>query len=308
MSEIKKGYISILVAGLAWSTIGLLGNTIMSAGVSPEQVTFIRLFLGFVVLLIYCSLKNRRLLKISKKGIIYSVIIGILCQAAFNLFYFNSINRLGVSMAAVLLYTSPLFLATFSRFIYKEKLTKERFISLLACFVGAILAVTGGEVNLKEISIIGLIIGILSAICYSLMPLISKSALKENSSVTILTYGFLSGAIVMIPYVKPLDILSYTGDTKVLLAMILLGVIPSALAYILYTEGISKGIELSIVGIISSTELVGSVIIGWTVLGEDFSAVKLLGVVFMVLSTIIVLRERTEVTKVLEGEIKVETI
>ncbi|RDY29481.1 EamA family transporter [Romboutsia weinsteinii] len=308
MNEIKKGYVSIFIAGLAWSTIGLFGNTIMSAGVAPEQVAFIRLFLGCLVLVIYCGIKNRELLSISKKGIMYSIIIGILCQAAFNLFYFNAINKLGVSMAAVLLYTSPLFLAIFSRLIYKEELTKNKIVSLVVCFIGALLAVTGGKLELTGISILGLTIGVLSAITYALMPIISKTALKENSSITILIYGFLFGAIVMIPSAKPLEILAYVGDMKLLGAMIMLGVLPSALAYIFYTGGISKGVELSVVGIVASVELVVSVIIGWTIIGEDFSIIKLLGVLLMVASTVIVLRGNNDEHNYIERNSKVEIV
>lgn len=65
----------------------------------------------------------------------------------------------------------------------------------------------------------------LSAITYALMPIINKTALKENSSITTLIYGFLFGAIVMTPSAKPLEILAYVGDIKVLGGMIMLGVL-----------------------------------------------------------------------------------
>ena len=290
MEEVKKGYLYILIAGTLWATLGLLGDILMKNGLTPEQVAFVRLFLGFVVLSVYCRAKNRELLKISKKGIVYSVIIGIICQGLFNLCYFNAIKSVGVSVAAVLLYTSPLFLALFSKLVYKENINLNKIVSLLVCFIGAIFAVTGGKLDISGLSTTGIIMGILSAITYALMPIISKDALKENNSITILIYGFLFGALFMLPFSKPMEMVLYLDNFKVVVAMLVLGIVPAALAYIFYVEGIGKGVELSIAGVIASIELVVSAFIGWTVIGEAFSIVKLLGVALMVISSIIAIR------------------
>ncbi len=261
----------------------------MGNGLASEQVAFTRLFFGFIVLGIYSSIRTPQILKISKKGIIYSVIIGIICQAMFNLCYFKAIDIVGVSIAAVLLYTSPLFLAIFSKVCYKENITRSKLFSLILCFIGAIMAVTGGRLDFQGLNAFGLLLGILSAIAYALMPTISKNALKEFSSSTILVYSFLFGAIFMIPSSKPWEILNYANNLDVLFCMLMLGIVPAALAYIFYATGISKGVELSVAGVVASVELVGSVIIGCTILGESFSLGKLFGVMLMLISAVVAL-------------------
>ena len=105
MGEKSKGYVFIAIAGLLWATLGLFGKFLMGNGLTSEQVAFTRLFFGFIVLGVYSSIRTPQILKINKKGIIYSVIIGIICQAMFNLCYFKAIDIAGVSIAAVLLYT-----------------------------------------------------------------------------------------------------------------------------------------------------------------------------------------------------------
>ncbi|HBG6712333.1 TPA: EamA family transporter [Clostridioides difficile] len=283
MGEKSKGYVFIAIAGLLWATLGLFGKFLMGNGLASEQVAFTRLFFGFIVLGIYSSIRTPQILKISKKGIIYSVIIGIICQAMFNLCYFKAIDIVGVSIAAVLLYTSPLFLAIFSKVCYKENITRSKLFSLILCFIGAIMAVTGGRLDFQGLNAFGLLLGILSAIAYALMPTISKNALKEFSSSTILVYSFLFGAIFMIPSSKPWEILNYANNLDVLFCMLMLGIVPAALAYIFYATGISKGVELSVAGVVASVELVGSVIIGCTILGESFSLGKLFGVMLMLM-------------------------
>ncbi|HBE9445414.1 membrane protein [Clostridioides difficile] len=289
MGEKSKGYVFIAIAGLLWATLGLFGKFLMGNGLTSEQVAFTRLFFGFIVLGIYSSIRTPQILKISKKGIIYSVIIGIICQAMFNLCYFKAIDIVGVSIAAVLLYTSPLFLAIFSKVCYKENITRSKLFSLILCFIGAIMAVTGGRLDFQGLNAFGLLLGILSAIAYALMPTISKNALKEFSSSTILVYSFLFGAIFMIPSSKPWEILNYANNLDVLFCMLMLGIVPAALAYIFYATGISKGVELSVAGVVASVELVGSVIIGCTILGESFSLGKLFGVMLMLISAVVAL-------------------
>ncbi len=282
-----KGYLYVAIAGILWSTIGLFGNNLMSVGLTPEQVSFARLLLGCLILVMYSLIKNPNLLKISKKGILYSIALGFICQALYNYCYFNAIEKVGVSTSAVLLYTSPLFLAILSKIIYQEKLTKNKIVSLAICFIGAILVVTGGKFDFVGLDTLGVMMGIISAIAYSLMPIINKNALKENESITLTMYGFLFGAIFMLPLANIGEFGTYIGNTTVLINLILLALLPAAMAYIFYVDGISQGIELSIAGVVASTELVFASIIGWIVLGEEFSLIKLFGLILMIISTVV---------------------
>ena len=285
--DMKKGvnsYAFIAMAGILWSTLGLFGNILMERGLSSEQVAFTRLFIGFIVLSLYSLIRRPEVLKINLKGLLYCGAIGIICQGLFNKCYFKAVEVTGVSIAAVLLYTSPLFLAVFSKIVYKEKMTRAKIISLILCCIGAIMAVTGGVLDLEGINTYGIIMGIMAAITYALMPIISKNALKEFSSETILIYGFLFGAMFMIPSAKPVEMMGFVTNMNVLPYMILLGVFPAAMAYIFYAEGIARGCELSIVGVVASVELIAASIIGWTVVGEVFTIGKAIGVAIMFVS------------------------
>lgn len=300
----KKGvnsYVFIAMAGILWSTLGLFGNMLMERGLSSEQVAFTRLFIGFIVLSLYSLIRRPEVLKINLKCLLYCGAIGIICQGLFNKCYFKAVEVTGVSIAAVLLYTSPLFLAVFSKIVYKEKMTRAKIISLILCCIGAIMAVTGGVLDLKGINTYGIIMGIMAAITYALMPIISKNALKEFFSETILIYGFLFGAIFMIPSAKPVEMIGFVTDMNVLPYMILLGVFPAAMAYIFYAEGIARGCELSIVGVVASVELIAASIIGWTVVGEVFTIGKAIGVAIMFVSAFTAVAGNKEVeTEVVE--------
>ncbi|WP_027631450.1 DMT family transporter [Clostridium hydrogeniformans] len=290
----NKGCFLIAIAGVLWGTIGIFVDGLIQKGLTPEQVAFTRLFLGFIILSLYSLFTIPEALKINKSSLLYSILIGFICQAAFNFFYFNAINKIGVSVSAVLLYTSPLFVALFSSIVYKERIDKRKKISLCVCFIGAIVAVTGGVFDFSSLNLLGIFLGIGSSITYALMPIISKGALNNCKSLTLIIYGFLFGALFMTPLAKPWNMTHYLGNTSTILLMLGLGLIPASLAYIFYLSGIETGIDLSIVGIISSVELVISAILGWTIVGEDFSIVKFLGLCFMIASAIMVKSSENE--------------
>lgn len=286
----KKGYLFILMAAMCWATLGLFGDTLMNLGLIPEQVAFLRLSIGFLILTIYALFKDVNILKISKKGFIFALLVGLLCQAGFNMFYFNSVKTIGVSLSTVLVYTSPLFIALFSRIIYKEKIDNIKKISLTLCFIGAFIAVTNGRLDFSSLNSFGLLLGVGSSITYSCMPIISKSALKYCNSITLIIYGFLFGSILILPIAKPIDMINCLANPKALIFAVGLGIVTAALAYIFYLKGIDTGIDLSLVGVLASVELVISSILGWTILSEEFSFIKLFGVCLMMFSAYIATR------------------
>ena len=55
-------------------------------------------------------------------------------------------------------------------------------------------------------------------------------------------------------------------------------------------NGISKGVELSVAGVIASVELIFAQLIGWFIIGDQFLVIKLLGLLFMIASAIIAIK------------------
>ena len=63
------GYLYIVMAGMFWSTIGLFTTNLNKVGLSTEEISFLRLSVGCLILVLYALIKNPSLLKISKKGL-----------------------------------------------------------------------------------------------------------------------------------------------------------------------------------------------------------------------------------------------
>lgn len=285
------GYLQIAVAGFFWATLGIFTNGLYAAGMTSPQISFLRLLLGAIFMTLYCLVKDRSALKITKKGLLVCVLLGLFCQAFFNLCYVNAIGNVGISVSAVLLYTSPIFMAILSKLCYQEKINTYKIISLALTVIGAYLAATGGILQAGTLNGIGILFGLGAAISYASMPFISKSALTENKNVSVVLYAFLFGALFLFPFTKPVEMVSYLTNWTVLWNILGLGLFPACLAFLFFYSGISKKIEFSIVGIFSSTELIFSQIFGWTLFQEEFTLLRLVGVLIMFASAFVVLYE-----------------
>lgn len=283
----SKVYLLVLVAGVFWGTIGTFGKLLMNYGFAPMEVAFCRLFFGSVWLFLFAFLFKQSALKISRKGLIYALVLGIFSQALFNFLYFNSIQRIGIAVAAVLLYTAPIFLAFFSRIIFKEQINLQKKISIILCVVGSFLAVTGGVLDVKVLDLVGVGLGIGAALSYAFLSIVSKKAMVKTEALTLIMYSFLIGWVLLVPIARPWEIVFKITDFKGLFFVVGQGLFTSALPYMFYMTAVCKGAELTRAGVICSVELMISVIIAWTFFSESISLYKVIGVLMIFISILI---------------------
>lgn len=284
-----RGYLMIALAGSLWGTIGLFGNIFFDYNFDPKLVVFCRLFVGFLIMFIFILFKEKKLLRVDRRGLKYTVLIGFFSQALFNLLYFETIKRTTIATAVILLYTSPIFLIIMGRIFYKELLTPIKISALVLCVIGSFLTVTGGTLDALNVNSLGILTGIGAGFTYALVTIISKAIIDDYHPFTIILYSFLFGWIFLLPFSEPLNLLYVKYSLPLVASMVGLGLIPTVFAYIFYITGLSYGVEASKAGIICSMEIVVSVIISCLFFKEVILGFKLLGIV-MALGSIFIIK------------------
>lgn len=282
--RIRSGQLMIAAAGMCWGTIGTFAQILMNQGLSANMVSLLRLMTGCLILGGFTAITNPEQLRIDRRGLFLTAMIGLISQAGFNLLYFNAIRHIGIAMSAVLLYTAPFFLLLWSVLFFGERMTIRKVSAILLCFLGCAIAVTGGSLSNLHISALGILLGILSAVSFSLMSAISKHALADYSPITVVIYSFFFGALFLIPFNMATFNLGNGLNLTTVAAVLALGLIPSALSYRLYTQGISHGVDLSAAGVLSTLEMVFSVILAWAVFQEPMGPVRWAGVLIILFS------------------------
>lgn len=283
-----KGYFLIFMAGVFWGLGGYFVTQMSNVGVSSLMTAFPGHFLALLPLLIYLLVKKGTSgLKISRKGLFYSIILGALTKGVFKLANDTAISLVGVATSSILMYLAPVFAAVMSMVFLKEKLRGYQHAALLLNLAGCILMVTGGNFAELNISGLGLALGVLSGFLYALTTIIGKVATGADDPETMTFYMLLFSAITMGVFAKPWQHLDLFTNSTFMFWAILNSMITGLMANLLYLKGLSMNVDASKATIITSAEVVIATLSGVLLLGENIDIVGYVGIGIMLISIVL---------------------
>lgn len=264
----KIAVLLIVVAGTLWGIIGYFVRTLQENSIDSMQIVTIRMTISALVFSLYAVVFNRKLFKIKLKHLWCFIGSGVVSVAVFSFCYFKCIQYSSLSMASILLYTAPIFVMLFSIFLFKEKLTLTKFVSLLMAFCGC-LFVTGVFTQNVVINVVAVVFGVMSGVCYALYSIFSRLALDRGYSplsITLYTFIFSSVASLLVIDVQPV-VEFMTHSTYNFLYCILFALLSSVVPYVTYTLAL-KYVKPTTASIVASIEPVVATVMGALVFDE----------------------------------------
>ena len=264
----KVAVLLIVVAGTLWGIIGYFVRTLQENSIDSMQIVAIRMTISAFTFGLYALLFNRKLFKIKLKDLWCFIGSGVVSVAVFSFCYFKCIQYSSLSMASILLYTAPIFVMLFSVFLFKEKLTVTKVMSLVMAFCGC-LFVTGVFTQNVVINVVAVVFGVMSGVCYALYSIFSRLALNRGySPLTITLYTFVFSAIASVLVIDVKPVFEYmTDSTYNFLYCIVFALLSSVVPYVTYTIGL-KYVKPSTASIIASIEPVVATVMGALVFDE----------------------------------------
>ncbi len=278
----KLSYFFIAITGICWGLTGGCNRFITAEGFSQNQIMFVRTGVALILMAIILCIKDRAAFRIKFKDVWLFLGSGIASLALFGVSYFQAMQLMSLSAAAVLLYMAPIFVVLMSAIFFKERITAQKVVALILIVAGAALTtglVGGGAV---QITGTGLVFGLLSAIGYALYSIFSKAALQRGYSANTITfYTFLFctiavGVIAGVPQTLQLVVASKSS----MFWTICIGIVTCLLPYMLYTRGL-QGVENGRASIIASVELIVATLVSVFFFHETFLFVNFIGIVLV---------------------------
>ena len=284
----KIGPVFIILAGCFWGSMGIFVRKLSSYGFSSIQIVSIRVTLAAIIFALVLLIKNRGGFKIALRDIPLFLGLGIGSILFFTVCYFTAITMMPLSTAAILLYTSPIWIMLMSALFFHEKLDAKKIIALALAFAGCVL-VSG--ISGEGITLLGLLVGLGSGIGYGLYSILGTIALRKYSPYTVTTYTFLFAAVGSLFICKPANMLEQFSKAADLGFLILLccltALITAVIPFLLYTLGLKK-VEPSKAGIMATIEPLVATCIGIVVFSEPLTVLSGLGIL-LVLSAVVTL-------------------
>lgn len=271
------GYLLIAVASAIWGTMGIFGKLAFAYGISPATLIALRVLISSSTILIPITLFKRELLRIQRKDAIKFLLLGVFGTALVRIAYFYAVDLTTVTMATVLFYTHPVFIAVYASIFLREKVTKWTILAITLTFLGVTFAVKAYESSWLSTNILGIVSGLLSSIMFVTYFLITKNLRNHYTNWTLILYGDGIGALATLPialFAVP-EMLSYPQELWFIIFTI--AWIPSLAAYLIYSYAL-KHVESAKGSVMAVMEPLSAAILSTTLLGEKFEPLQVLGI------------------------------
>ena len=259
-----------------------------SLGASAQMTAFTGHFLALPPILIYIlAKKGVKGLKISKKGLLYSILLGALSKGIFKLSLDTSMIFVGVATSTILTYLAPVWTAIMAIIFFKEKLRGYQKFALILNLIGCTLMVTGGNFTELNISGLGIVLGLVAGFLFALSTILGKLGTSGDDSVTMAFYMFLFSSLTTAIFAKPWNNLDLFANSTLMFWAILGGVLSGSLANVLFLTGLSMDIDASKTTIVTSIEVIVATVSGVFLLNEHINLVGYIGIIIMLGSIVL---------------------
>ena len=284
------GALLILLSGVFWGSMGIFMRPLNTCGLSALHLVFLRLGLGALLFALILLVRDRAGLRIALRDLPLFLGLGLLSVLFFTYCYFRAIELLPLSTAAILLYTSPIWVMLMSALFFRERVTGRKLLALVLAFAGCVLVsgLSSGGAG------VGLLFGLGAGFGYALYSILGTVALKRGyRPMTVTFYTFLFAAVGAFLLCDKSALVQALGAVR---AASLLWLVPAAslvtavIPYLAYTKGL-QSTEASRAAILATVEPVVATVLGALVYGEKLSLPAFLGIL-LVLSAIVLLNTK----------------
>ena len=288
------GPLLIILAGIFWGSMGIFVRKLGTYGFTSVQIVAIRITLAALAFSILLLVRDRSGFRIALRDLPLFLGLGFGSILFFTVCYFTAITIMPLSTAAILLYTSPIWIMLMSMLFFREKLNRIKLIALALAFAGCVL-VSG--ISGEGITLVGLLIGLGSGIGYGLYSILGTIALRRYSPYTVTTYTFLFAAAGSWLVCGPADMISKftaAADLPFLLFFCCLtALVTAVIPFLSYTLGL-RTVEASRAGILATIEPMVATLIGILVFSEPLTFLSGLGILLILAAVVLLNRKQNK--------------
>lgn len=286
--QVNKGIKYMLFASFLFALMGAVAKE-LSDSMSSVEVVFFRNVFG--VFLILISIYNSPLKQ--KGGKFWLLIFRGVAGFVALLFFFYNISEISLGEAMTFSKTSTIFTAIFAYIFLKEKLGFKGWLGVFVGFIGIVFITEFDGSNLEKTDYLGILSGVGAALAYTSVRELRTYYDSRAIVLSFMTIGTIGPMILLIIgsfYSNPhLDFMLGTftmPKNEDWIFIILLGIF-ATLAQIYMTKAYSFA-KAGIIGTISYSNIVFSIILG-LILGDSFpSFLIVLGILLIIFSGFLV--------------------
>lgn len=246
VSDYGRGVLYALAAGIALGTLGPVSNLAYAAGMGSATFAALRATLGALILIVFIRATGHSTVPFRALSTRDQGLLGLtsIAQAILSLAIFAAYGAMPVAVVLAVYFCYPLLVAAASIALGRERLTPSRALGLVVASGGLVTVLLGGAEAGVAISIAGIALAGIAAVCQAGYLVISRAGYSrlpsDQASATI-----LAGAAVLIWLVAvPVDGLSaglvWAASMTAWLAVGVAGLIGAAVAKVFVLRAVRR--------------------------------------------------------------------
>ncbi len=250
---------------------------------SPGHVALVRLLVAAVALLVYALIVKMPLPEVRDLPVV--LLGGFLAFTVYHVALNYGEVTVTAGPASLLVNTAPIFTALLAMVFLGERLRVIGWIGMFVSFVGAALIALGEGEGFRMAP--GAFIILIAAVSVSVYLVIQKPYLRKYGSLNFTAYAIWAGTLFTLVFLPGLAGEVSSAPLDATLALVYLGIFPTAIAYVTYAYVFS---QLTASRGVSFLYLVGPMafLIAWTWLGEVPSLISFIGAGIVLAGVIVV--------------------
>ncbi len=271
----------VLVSGTAFGSLAVLVKVGNDIGLTRDQMLSLRFVIAAVGLCLL-TLRFDRGAK-GQRFVLFPwlVVMGLLFMAQ-TLLFFEVLKSLPASLAELLLFTFPCFVALGGWLVYRRPITRRVALALVTSMVGLVVLVGGADFTGDSAIFLALIVPVL----YAIYLIIGERVMRQVSPLTASSTVMVVGAVGFTVVALGSGTLSLP-DTRDGWAVVLgLAVVPM-IGLPTLLMGLER-LDATSTAILSVWEPVVTVIMAVLILGEELTLGRLIGGTLVVVSICVV--------------------
>lgn len=291
MSKKVIGHGFALFAIIIWG-LTFISTVILLKVLDPIEIMVFRFVMGYILL---CIIYPKEFKFLTLREELRFLVLGISGVSLYFIAENISLTYTLSSNVAFILTTAPLYTAIIAHFFSDdERFDKSILVGFVFCMIGVAFVMYNSQVKLK-VNPIGDFLALAAAVMWGIYSVSLRRLPNKYHPIYMVRKTFFYGILTILPFVPILgsDMVSKAWNGTVIFNLMFLGLIASALCYVLWNKAVL------IIGSIQATNyiyciplvtVIGSVLI----LGDDIKPLMIVGGIFIIGGVIIADKWKTK--------------
>ena len=306
------GYVYALCAALLFGANGSVTKIIVDAGLSPAQVTLVRVGGTAIVAALVLLFANRKAFRITSRQFAALAVLGVVGVALLQYSYAVALSLIPVGIALLLEYLAVIIVALVAFFFFRERVRARLWIAIGCVILG--LAVVA-QIWASGLDSVGVLMALGAAVCLASYFLIGERVVGAISPMAVAFWSMVvatafwllfSGWWTIDPalFWHPVSLRGQLSAIQLPLVFPLLwNVVFGSFTPFLLSLLALRHLTATAAGVVASAEVIVAFLVAWLWLDESLNLIQIVGIVIVLAG--IVLAQTARVDKVVEANLAI---